>query len=137
MSTLYFNGVALPGDVDVKNWTASTGAGFAVLPFSKEISQYRRQVEALELTNTSAPVCNLSIRTVIDDEVSTEETIEKLVDYGLTYVGQFGDIKIGSTTIATVAGMTGCDKAYDAKKSYGIVWNFVIIKRGSAMRFIE
>ena len=137
MAKLYLDTIELPGVVDVGNWTVNGNSNFSVLPFSEKVTDLRRKVSALEITQSSPTVCTARIRTVVIEEISTEATIAKLVSYCNTYVGKIGTIKIDSTVIAKVAGVTGCTPSYDHKKGYVISWSFLIINKGKEMQFIN
>ena len=130
-TTATFRGTDLLGDVNVKNWTASSSAGFQILNSQKKISGLRFEVDAKEISQVSPSQTAFAFETIVISEISTEATMLAVINFGLTHTGKVGTLVIGSTTISANAAFAGITPIIDHKKGYILKWSFTLIGTSS------
>ena len=132
------NGKTLPGDVDVKGWGIDGTSKWNILKRQSPVdSNYTVTQKALDFSQVEPASVGVVIKTFVSDEISTEETMKKLVAYCFQYLDQVGKLTVGSETVAEYAVLTKVSPWVDHKRGYGISYNFTVIDKSDGLRWVK
>ena len=137
MSTITINGKSLPGEVDTAGWNIDGSSRYNILTRQHQQGGYTVSQTALDFSPTEPASVGIVIRTFICDEISTEETIQKLVAYCFQYLDTIGKLVVGSKVISNYAVLHKITPWLDHKKGYGLAYHFTAIDKSGGLRWVE
>ena len=131
------NGKTLPGDVDVKGWNIDGESRWKVVSRQRQTEKYLTEQIPIELTQETPASVAIVVKTFISDEISTEATAKKVIDYCFRYLNEKGKLQVGSEVLAQYAVLTRISPWFDNKRGYGIAYNFLAIDKNDGLKWVK